>query len=207
MPNPTLILNSKLSRLKSIVVFASGSGSNFQAILDAAEKGEIPASVSGLIAQREGIGAIERAHRHQIPVSVLNPVHFQDPSLFEQAMTEQLEIWNPDLIVLAGYLVKIPAAVIQRWHGKIINIHPSLLPDFGGKGFYGRRVHEAVLAAGRTQSGCTVHLVTEEFDQGPVLGQRRVPVRPDDTPDSLAARVLEQEHRLLPDVIRQQLTT
>lgn len=207
LPNPTLIPNSNPSCVKSIVVFASGSGSNFQAILDAAETGEIPANVTGLIAQREGIGAIERAHRHQIPVSVLNPARFPNRSIFEHALMEQLDSWNPDLIVLAGYLVKIPSAVINRWQGKIINIHPSLLPDFGGKGFYGRRVHEAVLSAGRTESGCTVHLVTEEFDQGPILGQRRVPVRPDDTPDSLASRVLEQEHRLLPDVIRKQLTT
>ncbi|MGM0506938.1 MAG: phosphoribosylglycinamide formyltransferase [Bacteroidota bacterium] len=193
--------------MKTIVVFASGSGSNFQAVLDAAERGDIPARIVGLVAQREGIGAIDRAHRHGVPVSVLNPARFPDRSLFEKALMEQLDSWSPDLIVLAGYLVKVPSAVIARWNGKIINIHPSLLPDFGGKGFYGSRVHEAVLADGRTESGCTVHLVTEEFDKGPILGQRRVPVQPDDTPETLAARVLKEEHQLLPDVIRKLLTS
>ncbi|MEX0593363.1 MAG: formyltransferase family protein, partial [Balneolaceae bacterium] len=123
--------------MKSIVVFASGSGSNFEAVLDASDRGEIPARITGLIAQREGIGAIDRAQRRHIPVSVLNPLHFPDRSLFEKALLEQLDAWRPDLIVLAGYLVKIPSAVIERWKGKMINIHPSLLPDFGGKGFYG----------------------------------------------------------------------
>ncbi|MFL5495364.1 MAG: formyltransferase family protein, partial [Gemmatimonadales bacterium] len=105
------------------------------------------------------------------------------------------------LVVLAGYLKLVPAPVIVRFRNRILNIHPALLPAFGGKGMYGHRVHEAVLASGARESGATVHLVDEAYDRGPVLGQARVPVLPDDTPDRLAARVLEVEHRLLPAVV------
>jgi formyltetrahydrofolate-dependent phosphoribosylglycinamide formyltransferase len=108
-----------------------------------------------------------------------------------------------DLIVLAGYLRLVPRSVIGAYRGRIINIHPALLPAFGGQGMYGKRVHAAVLASGRRESGCTVHLVDEEYDRGPILAQRRVPVLPDDTVESLAARVLEAEHQLLPAVVRE----
>lgn len=116
-------------------------------------------------------------------------------------MLNILAQWKPDLIVLAGWLRKIPDAVLTAFPDAIVNIHPSLLPKFGGKGFYGLRVHEAVLAAGEAESGCTVHLVNEEYDQGRILGQRRVVVQPGDTPQSLSARVLEQEHQLYPACI------
>ncbi|MGH7672459.1 MAG: formyltransferase family protein, partial [Gemmatimonadales bacterium] len=106
-----------------------------------------------------------------------------------------------DLVVLAGYLKLVPAAVVVRFRWRMINIHPALLPAFGGPGMYGRRVHEAVLASGATVSGATVHYVDEQYDRGPIIAQARVPVRPDDTPETLAARVLEAEHRLLPMVV------
>ena len=106
-----------------------------------------------------------------------------------------------DLVVLAGYLKRVPDRVVAAWHGRMLNIHPALLPRNGGAGMYGPRVHEAVLASGDVVSGATVHLVTEEYDRGPVLGQATVPVLPGDTPDSLAARVLEAEHRLLPAAV------
>ena len=122
-----------------------------------------------------------------------------------QAMLDILAHWKPDLIVLAGWLRKIPEAVLAAYPDAIVNIHPSLLPKFGGKGFYGLRVHEAVIAAGEAASGCTVHLVNEEYDQGRILGQRRVVVQPSDTPQSLAARVLEQEHQLYPACISELL--
>jgi len=112
-----------------------------------------------------------------------------------------LESHGAELLVLAGYLKLVPAPVIARYRGRILNVHPALLPAFGGPGMYGHRVHEAVLASGATESGCTVHLVDEEYDRGAILGQRRVPVLPGDTPASLAARVLVEEHRLLPAAV------
>lgn len=110
-------------------------------------------------------------------------------------------IGDADLVVLAGYLKLVPAPVVARFRQRMVNIHPALLPDFGGPGMYGQRVHEAVLASQATESGATVHLVDEQFDRGPIVAQRRVPVRPDDTPETLAHRVLEAEHVLLPQVV------
>lgn len=175
-----------------IAVFASGSGSNFQAILDAIASGRLDASVSALIASKPGIGAILKAEKHGIPV-------------FIGDATQALESSKPDLLVLAGYLKPIPSHIIEAFPNRILNIHPALLPNFGGKGMYGRHVHEAVIAAGEAESGCTVHIVTENYDEGPVLAQARVPVLPGDTAETLAARVLEQEHFLYPHIIQQVL--
>jgi len=185
--------------LKNIVVFASGSGSNFQAIIDSIEKGEIEAQVSGLIASRPGIGAIERAISHNIPHYIL-PDKRSD-NTFSKVLLSKLKEWNPDLIVLAGFLKKIPTEVIEKYRNKIINIHPSLLPKFGGKGFYGINVHKAVVDAGETESGCTVHFVNEHYDKGDIIKQTKVVVSDDDTPESLAQKVLKEEHKLLPNVI------
>lgn len=185
--------------MKKIVVFASGSGTNFQAIIDAVKSGKINAEISGLIASKPDIGAIKRAVRAGIPASVIPPAS----DSFESDLQDQLREWHPDLIVLAGYLAKIPKKILEKYSGKIINIHPSLLPKYGGTGFYGSRVHEAVIRSGDSETGCTVHLVTEEYDQGPVLAQKKVPVKPDDTPADLAARVLKEEHKLLTEVISQ----
>jgi len=112
-----------------------------------------------------------------------------------------LEKWKPDLIVLAGFLKKLPENLIDKYKGKIINIHPSLLPKYGGKGFYGIHVHRAVLENNESETGCTVHLVTKEYDEGPVLAQQKIQVRRNETPQSLAKRVLQEEHKLLPKVI------
>lgn len=185
-----------------IVVLASGSGSNFQAILNAIDRGEIDAEVVRLIASRPSIGAIEKASIANIPSSVIQKNQFDGSESFENALLNELSSANPDLVVLAGYLVQIPVSVIRAFENKIINIHPSLLPDFGGKGYYGNNVHEAVLKAGKRESGCTVHLVTENYDEGPILAQSKVPVLPSDTPDSLASRVLSEEHKLLPEIIQ-----
>lgn len=185
-----------------IVVLASGSGSNFQAILNAIDRGEIDAEVVRLIASRPSIGAIEKASIANIPSSVIQKNQFDGSESFENALLNELSSANPDLVVLAGYLVQIPVSVIRAFENKIINIHPSLLPDFGGKGYYGHNVHEAVLKAGKRESGCTVHLVTENYDEGPILAQSKVPVLPSDTPDSLASRVLSEEHKLLPEIIQ-----
>lgn len=187
--------------MNKIVVFASGSGSNFQAIIDAVNSGKIKAEISGLIAGKAGIKAIERANYAGIPVAILQPSEFSSVSDFTDTLLDQLRAWDPKLIVLAGYLQKIPAEIIHEYEGSIINIHPALLPAYGGKGFYGMAVHKAVLEAGETKSGCTIHLVTENYDEGPFLDRAEVDVLPDDTPETLAARILEQEHRLLPEVI------
>ncbi len=190
--------------MKNIVVFASGSGSNFQSIIDAVQRGDLVANINGLITDRPHIGAIQKAEKQNIPVQVISPDSCT-ASEFEQKLLQQLAEWNTDLIVLAGYLKKIPLGVIQRYSNRILNIHPSLLPKFGGKGFYGLRVHQSVLDAGENKSGCTVHVVTEEFDQGPILAQISVPVFENDSPQQLAKRVLEQEHKLYPKIIQDHL--
>ena len=189
--------------MKKLVVFASGSGSNFQAIIDGIEKKEINAKISGLITDRFGTGAVERAKKHQIPYVEIEE---NNPELFSNIAVEQLNIWKPDFIVLAGFLRKISDEIIHRYPNKIINIHPSLLPKYGGKGFYGLKVHKAVLEAGDLESGCTVHYVNEEYDRGAIIMQQRVDVLENDTPETLAARVLNAEHKLLPTVIKKLLT-
>ncbi|MEX2435431.1 MAG: phosphoribosylglycinamide formyltransferase [Balneolaceae bacterium] len=185
--------------MKNLVVFASGSGSNFQAIIDSIKKERIQASITGLITNKADIGAVERAKKNSIPVRVMEtePEHE-----FANNLLRQFEKWTPDFIILAGFLKKIPDVIIKKFPDRIINIHPSLLPKYGGKGFYGKHVHRAVIEAGETESGCTVHYVNEEYDQGDIIDQIKVPVLPGDTPDTLAARILKQEHQLLPSVIK-----
>lgn len=189
--------------MHKLVVLASGSGSNFQAIIDAIDHGDINAQIVGLISNKPGIGAISRAEKHLIPVKIISP---ENPLFFHEELLNTLRNWDPDLIVLAGFLKKIPDGVIKAFAGKIINIHPSLLPKYGGKGFYGKRVHQAVLTAKETETGCTVHLVNEKYDEGAIIEQVVVPVLPSDDADSLAERVLEQEHKLLPKIINKLLT-
>ncbi len=188
--------------MKRLVFFASGSGSNFQAVIDDVESGAINASIAGLISNKKNIQALERAHKHNIPTEVLAQSEFENSQKYETRLLHVLSEWNPSLIVLAGYLLKIPDSVVGKYEGKVINIHPALLPEYGGKGFYGLNVHRAVLNDEKKQSGCSVHLVTSNYDEGPVLAQHKVPVYENDTPEKLAKRVLEQEHQLLPEVIR-----
>lgn len=183
--------------MKHIVVFASGSGTNFQAIIDAVNNGYIEAEITGLITDRPGIGAIERAEAHNIPVEII------PPSSNTENLKQKLELFDPDLIVLAGYLQKIPSEIVDQYPRKIINIHPSLLPDYGGPGFYGKRVHREVLKNREKESGCTVHYVTQEYDKGPIISQRKVRVKEEDTPEVLAKRILKHEHQLLPHVVKQ----
>ncbi len=177
-----------------VAVCASGGGSNLQALLDALPDGA-PARVVLVLSDRGDAGALERARRAGVPAEVL-----ADPRDATEWLT-RLGRREADLVVLAGFLKLVPAAVVAAFRGRIVNIHPALLPRHGGPGMYGRRVHAAVLAAGDTESGATVHLVDEKYDHGTPLAQARVPVRPDDTPEALAARVLEAEHRLLPAVV------
>jgi len=177
-----------------IAVAVSGGGSNLQALLDTLPAGG-PTEVVLVVSNKASAGGLERAQERGVPTAV-----FTDPTSAEEWLT-QLRRHRIDLLVLAGYLKLVPAAVIRAFPGRIVNIHPALLPAFGGAGMYGKRVHQAVLAAGATESGCTVHLVEEAYDRGEILAQARVPVLPGDTAESLAARVLAEEHRLLPKVV------
>jgi formyltetrahydrofolate-dependent phosphoribosylglycinamide formyltransferase len=177
-----------------IAVAVSGRGSNLEAVIRALPPGG-PAAVVLVLTNRADAGAVAVARRHGIPVAVLRDA--DDATAWREA----LEAARVDLVVLAGYLRLVPAPVIERFRGRIVNIHPALLPAFGGPGMYGRRVHEAVLAAGAQESGATVHLVDEVYDRGAVLAQARVPVLPGDTAATLAARVLGVEHKLLPAVV------
>lgn len=175
-----------------VAVLVSGGGTNLQALLDALHDSPL-ARVARLIASRPGAGALDRARRAGVPTTVL-----RDPSDPNEMLAA---LGDSDLVVLAGYLKLVPPAVVARFHRRMINIHPALLPAFGGPGMYGQRVHAAVLASGAKESGATVHYVDEEFDRGPIIAQARVPVEPGDTPETLAARVLEAEHALLPKVV------
>lgn len=185
-----------------IAVFASGGGTNFQSILDAVEAGSLPAEVVLLVSDRQEAGALERARRHGVQRCVVDPDGFAGAAGFGRALLDALEARDADLVALAGYLRKIPPGVVDRFSPCIVNVHPALLPAFGGKGMYGHRVHEAVLDYGARWTGVTVHVVDERYDHGPVLQQVPVPVRPQEEPDELAERVLRIEHRLYPETLR-----
>lgn len=185
-----------------LAVFASGGGSNFGALLDAIARGTLPATPVLLVADRAGTGAQRRAEEARVPAEVLDPRSLGGDDAFADALLDALTRHGADFIALAGFLKKIPSRVVATFPNRILNIHPSLLPSFGGHGLYGRRVHQAVLDAGVRWTGATVHLVDEAYDTGPIVLQDVVPVEPDDTPESLAARVLAVEHRLYPTAVR-----
>jgi phosphoribosylglycinamide formyltransferase-1 len=186
-----------------IAVLGSGRGSNFQAILDAIQQGSIPgARVCVVISNLAAAGILDIARAASLPAVHLSQKQFVSEDAFADALRTVLQDHAVNLIVLAGYLKRLPARVIQEYRGRILNIHPALLPRFGGKGMYGHHVHEAVIAAGERYSGATVHFVDEEYDHGPILLQRTVPVAATDTPDSLAGKVLRIEHELYPEAIR-----
>lgn len=175
-----------------VAVLVSGSGTNLQALLDTL-KSSMVARVVRVISNRADAGALDRARRANVATTVL-----RNPADANELLAA---LHGAQLVVLAGYLKLVPTAVVAHFRGRMINVHPALLPDFGGPGMYGHRVHAAVLASGAKVSGATVHFVDEQFDRGEIIAQERVRVEPGDTPDSLAARVLEAEHRLLPKVV------
>ncbi len=187
-----------------LAVFASGGGSNLQALIDRFNRPDstAPVRVALVISDRADAPALERARRAGIEATHIQ-VNGRPAELSTREMLAALESADIDLIALAGYLRLLPAAIVKRYPDRIVNIHPALLPRFGGKGMYGLKVHQAVLAAGEKESGATVHFVNENYDEGDIIAQRKVPVLPDDTPESLAARVLTVEHELLPDTIEE----
>ncbi len=185
----------------NVAVMCSGSGSNLQALLDAEASGELGARIVLVISNRRKAGALERARDAEKPAEYLSPRRFDSDDAYRDALLELLRRHDVTLICLAGYLRKLPVEVVRAYADRMLNIHPAPLPQFGGPGMYGHHVHEAVLAAGVAQTGPTVHFVDEEYDHGPVAAHVAVPVLPDDTPDTLAERVLAAEHRIYPRVV------
>ena len=186
-----------------IGVLVSGGGSNFQALTESAQTGKIPgAEVRLVVSNKPGAGALERAKRLGVDSLILEPKDFVDRPAYFTRLAQEFQKREVRLICLAGFLLKLEPGFIRQFSGRILNIHPALLPKYGGKGMYGHHVHEAVLKSGDKESGCTVHLVDEEYDHGKALLQARVPVLPGDTVDSLAARVLVEEHRIYPEAVR-----
>ena len=185
-----------------LAVFASGGGTNFQAILDAIEQGPLPATPVCCVSNTPEAGALARAERHDVPTHVVPPGEHDDPPSFGEALLDVLAAHDATFVALAGYMVKVPRAVVDAYRGRMTNVHPALLPAFGGQGMYGMHVHEAVIEYGVHWSGVTVHLVDEEYDHGPVVLQEPVPVYADDTPEALAERVKTVEHRLYPYALR-----
>ncbi len=187
-----------------IGVLVSGGGTNLQAIFDAIDSGRITnAEVKVVISNNVGAYALERARNHGVEALCLSPKQFASREEFDRALLETVDARGLDLIVLAGYLVKIPPAMIAKYRNRIINIHPSLIPSFCGVGYYGLRVHEAALARGVKITGATVHFVDEGMDSGPILLQKAVEVLPGDTPETLQRRVMEQaEWVILPQAIQ-----
>ena len=186
----------------NLAVLISGSGSNLQALIDACENADYPAQISVVISNRPDAYGLERAKAAGIPAICIDHKAFEGRSAFESALQNELSQYDVDLICLAGFMRILTAQFIEMWPSKIINTHPALLPKFGGEGMYGENVHKAVLAAGEDKSGCSIHYVIPEVDQGEVIVQREVPVEADDTPETLAARVIAQEHIAYPQAVR-----
>jgi phosphoribosylglycinamide formyltransferase-1 len=183
----------------SIAVFASGGGTNLQALIDASKSGVLNGRVAAVISNNSGAYALERARNENIPAYHISSKVYPERTEFVSRLFEVFDENNINLVVLAGYMKLVPIEVVKRYRSRIINIHPALLPKYGGKGMYGINVHRAVIESGDKISGATVHIVDEIYDNGAILIQRTVPVLPDDTPESLAARVLKVEHRILPE--------
>lgn len=186
-----------------VVVCVSGGGTNLQAIIDAIEAGKVTnAEIKAVISNNAGAKALDRAAKHGIEGICFSPKSFASREAFNEAFTAKMKELAPDLIVLAGFLVKIPEAMVEAFPGKIINIHPSLIPSFCGVGYYGLKVHEKALERGVKVTGATVHFVDGGMDTGPIIAQKAVYVQPGDTPEVLQRRVMEEaEWLLLPQAI------
>lgn len=185
------------TRTCRLVVLVSGNGSNLQAILDACQTGRIPARVVAVISNRPGAYGLQRAQAAGVPTEVLDHTTFTERSTFDQALQACIDRYQPDLVVLAGFMRILTPAFVAHYHGRLLNIHPSLLPRY--KGIH---THRRVLEDGADEHGASVHFVTSELDGGPVIMQAKVPVLPSDDENSLAARVQQQEHRIYPLAVK-----
>ena len=186
-----------------VVVLVSGGGTNLQAIIDAIAAGKITnAQIVGVISNNKTVKSLERARNAGIPAVCVSPKDYESREVFNDALLAKVKEFTPDLIVLAGFLVKIPEAMVHEYSNRIINIHPSLIPSFCGVGYYGLHVHEKALERGVKVTGATVHFVNEGMDEGPIIAQKAVAVEDDDTPEGLQRRVMEQaEWLLLPQAV------
>ncbi|MBA7705664.1 Phosphoribosylglycinamide formyltransferase [subsurface metagenome] len=185
-----------------IAVLVSGGGTNLQALIDNCKSGFIQGKIVLVISSRPQAYALKRAEKENIHTKVIEKKHYGNEKEYSDAIQREIRAKKVDLICLAGFLVKLSPNIIKTYESRIMNIHPALLPSFGGKGMYGIKVHEEVLKRGQKYSGCSVHLVDEEYDHGPVILQKKVPVKKDDTPQILAERILKEEHKLYPQAVR-----
>jgi len=185
----------------NIAVFASHGGSDLQAIIDACKQERINANVCAVISNNSGSFALKRARDSGIPAFHLSQKTAKTPDLLEKAILDVLTKNNAQIIFLAGYLKKLGPTILRAYENRVFNIHPSLLPKYGGKGMYGLNIHTAVIAAKETETGITIHRVSHEYDTGEIIAQTKVPVQENDTPETLSARVLEHEHVFLVETL------
>ena len=188
--------------MKKIAVFVSGGGSNFKAIYHQIIQGNILGKIVMVFSNNPNCGAIKFAEENSIPIFIINAARYPNAHTRDEFLLETCLKAEIDLICLAGFMKMLPQNIVKHYEYKILNIHPGLLPEFGGKGFYGTRVHEAVINTGKRESGATVHFVDEIYDHGPIILQKKVEVMETDTPESLAARILKLEHELFPEVVK-----
>ena len=186
-----------MSEKLPVVILISGRGSNLQAILDQTHAGTLPVEIRAVISNRPDAAGLNRAQQANVHTEALDHKQFESREAFDHALKECIDQFHPELVILAGFMRILTPEFVTHYRGRMINIHPSLLPKFQGL-----HTHQRAIDAGETEHGASIHYVTEELDGGPVIAQSHVPVLPEDTPDSLAKRVLEREHILLPDVIR-----
>lgn len=187
--------------MKRLAVMVSGGGTDLQSVIDGVQSGKIPAEIAVVISSKPGVYALERAKKAGIPGIVICKKDYADEQAFFDANLGALREYGAEGVVLAGYLSILGRQMIEAYPNKIINIHPSLIPSFCGKGYYGLRVHQAVLDYGAKVSGATVHFVDEGADTGPIILQQAVSVLPEDTAESLQQRILEAEHEILPEAV------
>lgn len=185
-----------------LAVFASGTGSNFMAVVESIEAGKLNAVVAGLISNNPDAGAIAFAKSKNIPHEIVNKKRYPDEKEHDTKILNILKQWRANFIILAGYMKMINPQIVEKYKNRMLNIHPALLPSFGGKGMYGLHVHKAVIEYGVKYSGVTVHIVDNEYDEGPVVLQRVVPVLDEDTPQSLQQRILKEEHKIYTEAIQ-----
>ena len=188
--------------MKKIAIFASGGGSNFQAIYEKILSGDIPAEISIVVSNNPNCGAINLAEKNVLPTFIVNKARYPDPVVQNMMLKQNLLKADVDLICLAGYMKMIPNNIVAHFANCILNIHPALLPNFGGKGFYGMKVHEAVIQSNAAESGATVHFVDNKYDHGPIIAQKKIKILDTDNAEILAEKVLKVEHELYPEVVK-----
>jgi len=191
-----------MSIVLRIGVLASGRGSNFLSLINAIKDGRLNAEMKVLISNKKNAGALNIACENQIPDVFISPKKFADTYEFDQQVLDTFQKYNVDFVVLAGYLKLLSKNLVFAYKNRILNIHPALLPSFGGKGMYGHHVHESLINRGCKVSGVTVHLVDTLYDHGPIVMQRSVPVLENDNPNSLSARILVQEHKIFAEALQ-----